>query len=711
MVKAMAQLRAAINAEKLSAEKSLTFRMQLAGAEQLVAQAQRIVREVGATATLKIPVQAVQQPGSQAPGASGVGAGMLGGLVGIGTVYTAVAALKGLGQELVQTANTALKLNTSTDSIQRLGIMARISGEDVSTVSSALIKLERSLFGSTKDAAMEQAFHSLGIDARSFIGLAPEQQVITLAQALQRADKDGRGTVEMYELLSKKAEGLLPVLRQNVDELKKLGARSVISAEDVADAKRLKDAYEEAWDVAKRWSTWALTHSVGATIYKSLQPESEDDMKVGGESPKEKAFREAELQEHMKRARRTVEVETERAKKMDPISRGLSLEMAVSAAKAQRSGGADINPKIIEELEDELKVLALQKQYKEDFKLNDQHALQLARQRVGLERTAITADQSEKLDVSRQQLGLEMALANVRERRANGEDIGTQITDQLEDQVKFLSLQKQYKESMRLTDKEAADLARAVISQNRAALDAEKAEKIKFATQELDGQDAINLAKIAAVNTGQGEVNALEDALSVLRLQKQIKEQLNISDDAALAKAQAMVANQRALQNALNAQANGDHNAGAAAAHARANGQGFKADKIEREQEITKTTRELLKTNPGMDPKVARRQAEGEQRDKDKIAGRPAIIRGYTGPSGIGQGNGLDAFNRANYRALHLKPPGFMGPQAPNPAAAKAAQNAQAAAQKAVVPDPRAQHEQEVLTTLKAIEAKLNFAN
>jgi hypothetical protein len=724
MVKAMAQLNAAMAAQKVSAEKQLTITPTLDPHAILAAQANiQIQLKKWAATPVKIPVQPPPAPPPPAPpnvftGLGGaIGSGMLG-LVGVGAVYQAIDGIKSLREEMAQTANAALKLNASTDSIQRIGLMAKMSGEDVSSVSSSLIKLERSLFGSAKDSAMEQAFHSLGIDARHFIGLAPEQQIITLAQALQKADKDGRGTVEMYELLSKKAEGMLPVLRQNVEELQKLGGMKVIDKDDIADAKEQADAWDLAWASAKRY---LVQISAGGDHLRRDAQKSFDRMAANaddndapkGPSAKEKAFAEAELQEKAKRARRTVEVETERSKKQAPLAASMGLEMAISSATAQRNSGGDIRAKIIEQLQDQLKILALQKQYKEDFKLNDAHALQLATQRVALERSASDAGEKQQLDTSRQQLDVDLALNSIRERRAKGDYVDKSISDQLTDYKKLLDLRRQYKETFKSTDKEADQFARAKVASDRAADDAVDDRKLNLAREEYASQLAINVAKEAAVDAGQGEVNKLEDQNAVLRLQQQLRDQLDISDAEALTKAQAMVAAQRAIQNALNAQANADHGSSAAATHARAIGQTYQADKIEREQSITKTAREILKTNPNMDPKAARRQAESEQRDKDKLSGKPIITRAGGIPSGIGQGHGLDDFYAKNPQLKQGARPGFAAHQAgPNNAAAQVAHNAAKAAQKQAAPvDPAHATLQSILTEITGLRGQLKFAN
>ncbi len=235
----------------------------------------------------------------------------------------------------------------------------------------------------------------------------------------------------------------------------------------------------------------------------------------------------------------------------------------------------------------------------------------------------------------------------------------------------------------------------------------EKQDKVRLAREEYDIELQLAQARINSVEGDQSAVNALQDKLSVLKQEKTLKEQLGTDDATALANATALVTAERALQTAQNARANkarGDDNA---VTHARAIGQTTKADQLERNNAIDKAAEEIQKTNPGMSKAEARRQATTHQNDLDRIAGKPVITRGYTGPSGIATGHGLDDFYKANPRLDAANHGRHLGP----PASAKQAVQQNAANAAAKAGDPHQQLLQQQLTVLQQLQQQLIFAN
>lgn len=167
----------------------------------------------------------------------GVG-GFLGGVVGL-------SAVKGIIDEFDRVGDLASRLGVTAESIQRVGRQAKLSGTDVETVVGALTKLRRNLEG-PKDAETSKALADLGLNAAELLKLEPDQQVILLADAFQKAQDKGSGFAALQKLLGKGFVDLLPLLRSATDELKKLAKQPVVSEKTIADVQRFNDAIDSA---------------------------------------------------------------------------------------------------------------------------------------------------------------------------------------------------------------------------------------------------------------------------------------------------------------------------------------------------------------------------------------------------------------------------------------------------------------------------------
>jgi hypothetical protein len=178
-----------------------------------------------------------------------------------GAIGGAVIAVKSLAQEYDHVWDLSQRLNESPESIQRIGMQAKLSGSDVDTAAKAIQKMNLELRKGA-DSEGAKALKAMGVNAADLIKLSPEKQIAALATAFQNAQASGVGFVEINTLLGKKFNELLPLLRSSVEELDAFSKMNVVSNEDVARIAAGADAFDLMFHnikvgAAMTMSTWA----------------------------------------------------------------------------------------------------------------------------------------------------------------------------------------------------------------------------------------------------------------------------------------------------------------------------------------------------------------------------------------------------------------------------------------------------------------------
>jgi len=181
---------------------------------------------------------------------TGIGSG-LGSSLGVtpflgiaGAVGGAVVALKSLNDEYDHIWDVSQRLNESPESIQRIGLQAKLAGTDLDATAKAIQKMNLELRKGA-DSEGVKALKMMGVDAADFIKLSPEKQIAALAVAFQKAQASGVGFVEVQTLLGKKFNDLLPILRANAAELEAMSKTKVVSNEDVETIAKANDQWDE----------------------------------------------------------------------------------------------------------------------------------------------------------------------------------------------------------------------------------------------------------------------------------------------------------------------------------------------------------------------------------------------------------------------------------------------------------------------------------
>lgn len=177
------------------------------------------------------------------------GGGLLDGVVGKAGGFLAgvvgLQQLKGVIDDFDRIGDLATRLGVTAESIQRVGRQAKLSGSDVESVVAALTKLRKNIEGGGDDKA-SKALADLGVNAADLLKLEPDQQIILLADAFQKAQASGTGFVALQDLLGKGFVDLLPLLRTSREELKKLAAEPVVSEKNIQLIQDFNDRLDNA---------------------------------------------------------------------------------------------------------------------------------------------------------------------------------------------------------------------------------------------------------------------------------------------------------------------------------------------------------------------------------------------------------------------------------------------------------------------------------
>lgn len=194
--------------------------------------------------------------------ASSIGPGAILGGLGIAAAAGAAVAARALNT-YGNLSDQAARLGTTVESIQKLAMMGAPSGADAEGLVDSLTKLRRAM-GDPENAKAADAMNELGLSASRLAQLSPEDQVIELARGFQTAQATGRGFNAIFDLLGKSASNLIPTLRTNLDQLKELRDKPVLSEanaallDDVGD--KLSIIGQRTEIIAAKATSWAMSY-------------------------------------------------------------------------------------------------------------------------------------------------------------------------------------------------------------------------------------------------------------------------------------------------------------------------------------------------------------------------------------------------------------------------------------------------------------------
>lgn len=240
-------------------------------------------------------------------------------------------------------ASESKKLNTSAETLQRIGEAAEILGNtDLESLSKGLIKLRKNIIDEPA-GELAQGLEEAGIKANDFLRLDADEQLLSLADAFEKASAKGNALPLLTGAMGKGFSELIPLLSAGRGELKgfmddafvmsngavramdnlndKLdeGAKRVGTAMKAVAFAGLKGVYEMAGDLGRKTGLFDLgEHSQRSGLDHDGSKAAAKDAEAAAENKKKRdaeadaaAKKAAKIQRDIQKAR-DWEVETRR---------------------------------------------------------------------------------------------------------------------------------------------------------------------------------------------------------------------------------------------------------------------------------------------------------------------------------------------------------------------------------------------------------------
>ncbi|HEX6827844.1 MAG TPA: hypothetical protein VF104_02565 [Burkholderiales bacterium] len=133
----------------------------------------------------------------------------------------------------------------SVESLSRLTNIAKISGQDIGTVETALVRLTKALSGSDEETrGAGEAFKALGLSVNELKNQAPDQALEAVAKALNRFEDGAGKTSVALALFGRSGAQLLPLLKDIANDTDTL---ATVTGQSAEEAEKL----EKAWNRLK----------------------------------------------------------------------------------------------------------------------------------------------------------------------------------------------------------------------------------------------------------------------------------------------------------------------------------------------------------------------------------------------------------------------------------------------------------------------------
>jgi len=170
--------------------------------------------------------------------------------------------VSGFVTEMARVKDLADRLGESSDTIQRVGNAARLSGSDLEFVIKNLSKMA----GSAADGA--EKFAAVGISADAFVNAGTEDKLLMLAKAYDEANGSQQKMSDLMGILGPKGQDMLILLSQGAAELKDQMSGVAIASESTVNAMaKVDDAIESSKQTLTSWASNAVDAFQTATMW------------------------------------------------------------------------------------------------------------------------------------------------------------------------------------------------------------------------------------------------------------------------------------------------------------------------------------------------------------------------------------------------------------------------------------------------------------
>ena len=171
-------------------------------------------------------------------------------------VAAAVGGFKAITNSMDDLADTALRLNESTEMIQRVTHASEIlAGVNAEGLTKSFLKLEKSL-GDLENEAATKALNDLGISAEKLAAAPLDEKILMMSDAFQKARATGTGYNDILDLLGKSAGELIPMFMQTRETIQGMfDDAHIVPDEEVQRLAALNDQIDGFVSKLKGWGT------------------------------------------------------------------------------------------------------------------------------------------------------------------------------------------------------------------------------------------------------------------------------------------------------------------------------------------------------------------------------------------------------------------------------------------------------------------------
>lgn len=167
----------------------------------------------------------------------------------------------------------------TVEGLSKLTDIARIGGQDIGQVETALVRLTKALAGSDEETkGAGAAFAALGLNIRQLQALAPDQALEKVAQAFARFEDGAGKTSAALALFGKSGAQLLPLLN---DIAEQSGRVASLTAQEAADAEKLEKRWNALGVAASNYSR-SLVMDLIPGLERLARLSAKKDIGLGG---------------------------------------------------------------------------------------------------------------------------------------------------------------------------------------------------------------------------------------------------------------------------------------------------------------------------------------------------------------------------------------------------------------------------------------------
>lgn len=223
--------------------------------------------------------------GSGLPGGAVLAGGITGAAAAAGTAFGLAA------KQALDYADALIKVSDRTGddvvALQRLDAIARVSGNSLEDIGSAINRFQRNLASNDREAGA--ALERIGLSFAQLRALSPDEQFIAIAKGLQSITDPAQQASIAIDLFGRGGVEVLPSLKAKVEEL--AGATVVMSKESVEALDKFGDALQtlKRTAIVVAGDTVAAILSIGKSIKDNLPkgplltPEQQKELKEAAE--------------------------------------------------------------------------------------------------------------------------------------------------------------------------------------------------------------------------------------------------------------------------------------------------------------------------------------------------------------------------------------------------------------------------------------------